>query len=92
MESRPDYKMIKTTADSIGLLENITAIMFQFQAECYAPLALHEAKQCYYTFFQDKHMTCQQYYESFKNNADVLEYAGGMLGRELGLGMRNWKC
>ena len=30
-------------------------------------------------------MTCQQYYESFKNNADVLEYAGGALGREPGL-------
>ena len=27
-------------------------------------------------------MTCQQYYESFKNNADVLEYAGGALGQE----------
>ena len=70
MESRPDYKMIKTTADPIRLLKNIKAIMFQFQAECYAPL---------------DHTTCQQYYESFKNNADVLEYARGMLGREPGL-------
>ena len=36
-------------------------------------------------FFQDKQTTCKQYYESFKSNADVLEYAGGALGRELGL-------
>ena len=42
-------------------------------------LTLHEAKCRYYTFYQDKHMTCQQYYESFKNNVDVLEYAGGAL-------------
>ena len=69
-------------ADPIGLLENIKAVMYQFQAEWYAPLALHEAKHCYYTFYQDKHMTCQQYYESFKNNADVLEYASGALGQE----------
>ena len=30
-------------------------------------------------------MTCQQYYRSFKNNADVLEYAGSALGWEPGL-------
>ena len=30
-------------------------------------------------------MTCQQYYESFKNNSDVLEYAGGTLRKEPGL-------
>ena len=30
-------------------------------------------------------MMCQQYYEFFKNNADVLEYTGGMLGKEPGL-------
>ena len=85
LKSRPDYEMIKGEADLIGLLKNIKAVMYQFQAEWYGPLALHEAKCCYYTFFQDKHMTCQQYYESFKNNADVLKYAGGALGQEPGL-------
>ena len=85
LESRPDYETIKAKADPIGLLENIKAVMYQFQAKRYGPLALHEAKHCYYTFFQDKHMTCQQYYESFKNNTDVLEYAGGALGCEPGL-------
>ena len=30
-------------------------------------------------------MMCQQYYESFKSNADVLKYARGTLGKELGL-------
>ena len=44
LESRPDYETIKAAADPIGLLENIKAIMYQFQAECYGPLALHEAK------------------------------------------------
>ena len=86
LESRPVYEMIKGRADPIGLFENIRAVMYQFQqAEWYGPLALHKAKCHYYTFFQDKHMTCQQYYESFKNNADVLEYAGGALGQEPGL-------
>ena len=30
-------------------------------------------------------MSKPTYYESFKNNADVLQYAGGMLGQESGL-------
>ena len=83
LESRPDYEGIKAAANPIGLLENIKTVMYQFQE--YSPLALHEAKCCYYTFYQDKNTTCQQYYESFKNNADVLEYASGALGREPGL-------
>ena len=85
LESRPNYETLKATADAIRLLENIKAVMFQFQAQNYRPLAFHKAKWWYYTFFQEKHMMCQQYYESFKNNADVLEYAGGMLGKEPGL-------
>ena len=85
LESRPDYEGIKATADPIGLLENIKAVMYQFQVERYGPLALHKAKRRYYSFYQDKNTTCQQYYESFKNNADVLEYAGGALGWEPGL-------
>ena len=61
LESRPDYKGIKATADPIGLLENIKAVMYQFQAERYGPLALYQAKHCCYPFYQDKNMTCQQF-------------------------------
>ena len=41
LESRPDSEMIKVAADLIGLLKNIKAIMYQFQAKLYSPLALH---------------------------------------------------
>ena len=71
--------------DAIGLLEVIKAVMFQFQAQQYAPQVLHEAKNRYYTLYQDMHMTCQQYYETFKKNANMLEYCGGVLGKDLGL-------
>jgi hypothetical protein len=30
-------------------------------------------------------MTCQQYYETFKNNVEVIEYCGGTLGKDTGL-------
>ena len=39
VESRPNYEMLKGNADVIRLLESIKAVMFQFQAQCYAPLA-----------------------------------------------------
>jgi hypothetical protein len=59
--------------------------MFQFQSQHYS---LHDAKcHFYYTFAQNKHMTCQQYHEIFKNNCNVkvIEYCSGMLGNDPGL-------
>ena len=85
LESRPNHAAIKAPADAIGLLENIRTVMFQFQAQRYAPLALHEAKQRFYMLTQDKHSMCQEYYEMFKNNIDVLEYCEGTVGDDPGL-------
>ena len=54
VESRHDYDTLKANAgDVIGLLEAIKAVMFQFQAQHYASLALHKAKKWYYTLYQD---------------------------------------
>jgi hypothetical protein len=80
LESRPNH-----AADSIGLLENIRTVMFQFQSERYSPLALHEAKRRFYSFSQDQHMTCQRYYETFKNNVEVIEHCGGSVSEDTGL-------
>ena len=54
LESRPNHaSTIEDAADSIGLLENIRAIMFQFQFKQYSPLlVLHEAKHRFYLFCQ----------------------------------------
>jgi predicted RNA-binding protein associated with RNAse of E/G family len=85
LESRPNHQAVEASADAIALLENIRTVMFQFQAQRYATLALHEAKRRFYTFTQDKHSTVQQYYETFKNNIDVIEYCGGKIGDDPGL-------
>ena len=37
VKSRPSYETVKGNADAIRLLEAIKAVMFQFQAQCYAP-------------------------------------------------------
>jgi hypothetical protein len=80
-----DHLAIEGAADLIGLLENIQTVMFQFQSQRYAPLALHEAKRCFYMFLQDWHLTCQQYHETFKNNIDMIEYCGGGVNNDTGL-------
>jgi hypothetical protein len=85
IESRPGFDTMESTSDSLCLLENIRTVMFQFQSQRYTPLALHEAKRRYNTFSQDRHMTCQQYYETFKNNVEVIEYCGGDIGQDPGL-------
>ena len=35
--------------------------------------------------YQDRHMTCQQYYETFTKSANMLECCGGTPGKEPGL-------
>jgi hypothetical protein len=86
LESRPDHIAIEGAADSIGLLENIRTVMFQFQSQRYSPLALHKKAKChFYLFCQDWHMTCQQYHRTFKNNIDVIEYCGGVVSKDTGL-------
>ena len=86
MELRPDHTKVEVTSNSLGLLQNIRTMMFQFQSQCYGPLALHEAKRRFYMFTQEKAMTCQQYYETFRNNADMIkEYCGRVLGNDPGI-------
>ena len=49
------------------------------------PLLSMRKKIRFYLFTQEKTMTCQQYYETFKNNVDVIEYCGGVLGNDPGI-------
>jgi hypothetical protein len=76
LESRADHANVEATSDSLGLLRNIRTVMFQFQSQRYAPLALHEAKRRFYLHTQDKNTTCQQYYDTFKNTSRSLSIAG----------------
>jgi hypothetical protein len=86
LELRPDHCLaIEGTADSLGLLENIRMVMFQFQSQRYSPLALHNAKRQFYLFSQDWHMMYQQYHKTFKNNVEVIEYCIGVVGKDTGL-------
>jgi hypothetical protein len=59
--------------------------MFQFQSQRYSALALHEAKRHFYLCTQDKNSTCQHFYETFKNNLEVVEYCGGIICKDTGL-------
>jgi hypothetical protein len=59
--------------------------MFTFQTQKYGPQAMHEAKRRFYLLRQDKHMSVQQYYETFTNMVEVIEHCGGDIGTDRSL-------
>ncbi len=85
LEAHPDFKAASTAYNALDLLGAIKASMFSFQAQKNPSHGLHEAKQRFYSLYQSKKMTCQQYLEIFKNAVDVIEHNGGSVGNEEGL-------
>jgi hypothetical protein len=85
LEARDTYNEMSEEADSIKLLKEIRALVYNFQSQKYAPQALHEGKRRFYLLSQDKHSTCQAYLERFQNCVNVIEHCGGSIGQEPGL-------
>jgi hypothetical protein len=85
LEASNTYNKMSEEADSIRLLKEICALVYNFQSQKYVPQALHKGKQRLYLLSQDKHSTCQAYLERFQNSVDVVEHCGGSIGQEPGL-------
>jgi len=85
LEAIPNHASIAAARDVIGLLRNIKTATFSFQSQKYEPHALHEAKRRFYLMSQGKGVSCQNYFESFQNAVEVLEYCGGEIGTDIGL-------
>jgi hypothetical protein len=85
LEAIDTHKDMSEKADSIKLLKEIRALVYNFQSQKYGPHALHEGKRRFYLLSQDKHSTCQVYLERFQNGVDVIEHCGGSIGQEPGL-------
>ena len=85
LEASDTYNEMSEEADSMKLLKEIRALVYNFQSQKYAPQALHEGKRRFYLLSQDKHSTCQAYLERFQNCVDVIEHCGGSIGQEPGL-------
>jgi hypothetical protein len=85
LESISSHQQIVVAADGIALLKNIKTVMYNFQSQKYAPLALHESKKRFYVLTQDKHTTVPVYLERFQNSVEVIEHCGGTIGVDPGL-------
>jgi hypothetical protein len=85
LEASDTYNEMSEEADSMKLLKEIRALVYNFQSQKYAPQALHEGKRRFYLLSQDKHSTCQAYLERFQNCVDVIEHCCGSIGQETGL-------
>ena len=59
LEASDTYNEMSEEADSMKLLKEIRALVYNFQSQKYAPQALYEGKRRIYLLSQDKHSTCQ---------------------------------
>jgi hypothetical protein len=57
LEASDTYNKMLEEADSIKLLKEIRALVYNFQSQKHAPQALHEGKRRFYLLPQDKHVT-----------------------------------
>jgi hypothetical protein len=85
LEASNTYNEMSEEADSMKLLKELCALVYNFQSQKYAPQALYKGKRRFYLLSQDKHSTCQAYLERFQNSVDVIEHCGGSIGQEPGL-------
>lgn len=85
LESISSHQTIAAASDGIELMKNIKTVMYNFQSQKYAPLALHESKKRFYALTQDKHTTVTVYLERFQNSVEVIEHCGGTIGIDPGL-------
>jgi hypothetical protein len=65
IEALDNHEEMSLKGDSIGLLQAIKGIVYNFQSEKYRPMAIHEAMRRFYMIYQDKYMTCGAYLEKF---------------------------
>ena len=85
IESDVDFTEVEEDMDSIALLVIIRSINFAMNAEKNPYQALHEAKRRFYSFKQERTVTCSAYLEKFQNMLQVIETVGGVIGKEPGL-------
>jgi hypothetical protein len=81
-KAHKSYRSAHDTGSVIALLQIIKTEMFTFQTQTYGPQAMHEAKRRFYMMRQEKHVSVQQYYESFINTVEVIEHCGGDIGTD----------
>lgn len=80
LEAMPEYAVASNDNDGVELLKLVKTISFNFQSQKYLHQAVHEAKRRFYTQYQGKTATAQEYLEQFKNHVDVLKHVGAVIG------------
>jgi Zinc knuckle len=80
VEAMPGYLVASNDNDGVELLKLVKQISFNFQSQKYLHQAVHEAKRRFYTQYQGKTMTAQEYLEQFNNHVDVLKHVGAVIG------------
>jgi hypothetical protein len=63
LEAMSGYTAMKDSYDTIELLKSIKDCVFKFSSQKYGHQARHEALRKFYTTYQDKNSTSNEYYQ-----------------------------
>ena len=85
IEAEEGFAAMSADNDGLLLLRTIKNITYRFQSQKYSPHSLFESKKRFYTQFQGRIMTTQQYHIQFQNTVDVIKHSGGNIGDDHGV-------
>ena len=82
LQANEDWDEIQHNRDPIKLLKAIRSITFHYESRKDKAHALSDGYRRFYTQFQKKSPTLDEYLEQFKNSIEVIEHCGGILGAD----------
>jgi hypothetical protein len=85
IEAEDGFASMSDENNGLLLLKTIKNITYRYQSQKYIPHSLFESKKRFYTQFQGRTMTTQQYHVQFQNAVDVIKHSGGNIGDDLGV-------
>jgi hypothetical protein len=82
LEGFDTYATISGSFDTIELLKLIKTTVYKFQSQRHPALSIHQAKRQFYLIKQDRHVPNNIYMDQFRNNTNVIEHIGCIIGEE----------
>ena len=80
LEGLEMHKTLAQRGDSLGLLQVIKGVVYNFQDQKYLQQSLDDATRRFYTMYQGKYTTTQALLEQFQNVVDVINHCGVTIG------------
>ena len=80
LEGLETHETLAQRGDSLGLLQVIKGVVYNFQDQKYQQQSLDDATRHFYTMYQGKYTTTQAFLEQFQNVVDDIDHCGATIG------------